>query len=184
MNPLRMSRALRHSLGVKPANIASLSALRRPAASSLTVWSRGLSNSSGSTPPKQQKPRDSTPLRRAARDSLPIRSNPTPTRSEISQVTTLATAERYILPEMRVYLPQETERLAEAWWVPRWGMPGKEGEVFVFGNGSYVCWGLSEEEARRFGQEVVVKSGKQVGVMKEPETEELDFVTDPNECVR
>jgi required for meiotic nuclear division protein 1 len=139
--------------------------------------------SSSSSAPKQQKPRDSTPLRRAARDSLPIRANPTPTRGNIEQVTTLATAERFVLPNLRDFLPKDAQPLAEAWWVPRWGNDGKEGEIFVFSNGSFVCWGLTEQDARRFGKEVIAKAGAQVSALKEPETEELDFVTDPNEYV-
>lgn len=134
--------------------------------------------------PKQQKPRDSTPLRRGARDSLLIRANPTPTRGDIEQVTTLATAERFVLPRLRAFLPERSQPLAEAWWVPCWGTEGKEGEVFVFGNGSFVCWGLSEEDARRFGREVIAQADAQVSALKEPETEELDFVTDPNENTR
>lgn len=129
------------------------------------------------------KPRESTPLRRAAKASLPIRSNPTPTRSDIQQVTTLATAERFLLTRLRKYLPAEAQNLADAVWVPRWGAPGKEGEVFVFDNGSFVCWGLDEDEARRFGKEIISKAGAQVAPLKEPETEELDFVTDHKEYV-
>lgn len=140
----------------------------------------------GSEARKQEtiiKPRDSTPLRRAAKASLPIRANPTPTRSDIQQVTTLATAERFLLASLRKHLPPDAQNLAEALWVPRWGPPGREGEVFVFANGSFVCWGLEEEEARKFGKEVISKAGAQVAPLRNPETEELDFVTDPEEYV-
>lgn len=105
-----------------------------------------------------KKPRKSTtPLRRSASASLPIRANPTPTRSAIQPVFTLATAERYLLSRMRGVpaLPAHSQKFHEAWWVPRWGRDGKEGEVFVFANGSFVCWGLEEDEAHRFAVEVI-----------------------------
>jgi uncharacterized Rmd1/YagE family protein len=65
--------------------------------------------------------------------------------------------------------------------VPKWGENGKEGEIFVFANGSFVCWGLGEEDARIFAAKVFSRSDIQVGTLKEAETEELEFVTDPNE---
>jgi uncharacterized Rmd1/YagE family protein len=132
-------------------------------------------------PISKQKPKASTPLRRSANASLPIRANPTPTRGDIQQVTTLATAERFVLPRLRGYLPSHAQPLADAWWVPRWGEKGSEGEVFIFGNGSFVCWGMSEAEARKFAAEVIAKADVEVGVLREPETEELDFCVDPNE---
>ncbi|KAF7374875.1 DUF155 domain-containing protein [Mycena sanguinolenta] len=105
-----------------------------------------------------KKPRKyTTPLRRSASASLPIRANPTPTRSSIQTVFTLATAERYLLSRMRGFpvLPSHSQKFHESWWIPRWGKHGKEGEVFVFANGSFVCWGLEEDEAHRFAVEVI-----------------------------
>ena len=74
--------------------------------------------------------------------------------------------------------------LHEAWWVPRWTNKegGREGEVFVFGNGSFVSWGLGEDEAGRFAEDVLVsRSAAEIARLKELETEELEFVTDPQE---
>ncbi|KAI0683198.1 hypothetical protein C8T65DRAFT_807322 [Cerioporus squamosus] len=132
------------------------------------------------------KPKASTPLRRAASASLPIRSNPTPTRSDIHPIFTYASAERYLMPSLRAALPPGTQLLHDAWWVPRWTDPvsKKEGEVFVFGNGSFVCWGLGEEEAERFKRQVLDRSGAAVAPLKEAETEDLEFVTDPEEDTR
>lgn len=65
--------------------------------------------------------------------------------------------------------------------MPRWGEKGHEGEVFIFSNGSCVTWGLGEADARRFADTVLSKPGVQIGSLREPETEELEFVTDPNE---
>ncbi|KAF9223379.1 hypothetical protein BS17DRAFT_781765 [Gyrodon lividus] len=127
----------------------------------------------------KQKPKASTPLRRTAAASLPIRSNPTPTRSSIRPVLTFATAERYLPTQLRSRLPPDSQKLHDAWWVPRWG---QNGEVFVFGNGSFVCWGLSEDEARQFAKAVLARC--EIGSLKEAETEELEFVTDPNEKTR
>ncbi|KAG2146171.1 uncharacterized protein EDB93DRAFT_490199 [Suillus bovinus] len=126
----------------------------------------------------KHKPKASTPLRRSASASIPIRSNPTPTRSSIKPVITLATAERYLLSRLRSRLP-DTQTLHDSWWVPHWG---DGGEIFVFSNGSFVCWGLGEGEARRFAREVLAPS--EVGRLKDPETEELEFVTDPTEKTR
>ncbi|KAG1804988.1 uncharacterized protein HD556DRAFT_1225951 [Suillus plorans] len=126
----------------------------------------------------KHKPKASTPLRRSASASIPIRSNPTPTRSSIKPVITLATAERYLLSRLRSRLP-DAQTLHDSWWVPQWG---DGGEIFVFSNGSFVCWGLGEGEARRFAREVLAPS--EVGRLKDPETEELEFVTDPTEKTR
>ncbi|KIM84835.1 hypothetical protein PILCRDRAFT_67292 [Piloderma croceum F 1598] len=134
--------------------------------------------------PSKPKPKAATPLRRSASKSLPIRVNPTPTRGDIQTVFTLATAERYILSRIRNRLPSQSQILHESWWVPKWGEKGKEGEIFVFANGSFVCWGLREEDARRFAEKVLSSSDVQVGSLKEAETEELEFVTDPNENTR
>lgn len=138
-------------------------------------------NSSTSGDPSKPKPKAATPLRRSASKSLPIRANPTPTRSDIQPVFTLATAERYILSRLRGRLPPHAQTLHESWWVPKWGEKGKEGEIFVFANGSLVCWGLGEVDAAKFAQKVISKSNAQVGLLKEAETEELEFVTDPTE---
>ncbi|KAH7930185.1 hypothetical protein BV22DRAFT_1191458 [Leucogyrophana mollusca] len=131
------------------------------------------------------KPKASTPLRRTASASLPIRSNPTPTRGSIQTVFTLATAERYLLSRLRSRLPGQSQTLHDSWWIPRWGDEGKEGEVFVFSNGSFVCWGLGEDGARRFAKEVIsTGDGVELGPLREAETEELEFVTDPTEKTR
>ncbi|KAI0784848.1 hypothetical protein C8Q75DRAFT_723666 [Abortiporus biennis] len=133
---------------------------------------------------KPPKPSASTPLRRAAAASAPIRSNPTPTRSVIQPISTLATAERYFLPRLQSRLPPHSQNLHDSLWVPKWGPQGKEGEIFIFGNGSFVCWGLEEEEARRFSDEVLKSSGVELSKLKEPETEDLEFVTDPSQKTR
>ena len=131
--------------------------------------------------PSKPKPKASTPLRRAAAASQPIRSNPTPTRSEIQPVFTLSTAERYDFLKLLPRLPASAQILHEAWWIPNHG----KGEIFVFpNNGSLVCWGLGEEEARKFAGRVLGFQGIQLGPLKEPETEELDFITDPSEQTR
>ncbi|PCH42394.1 hypothetical protein WOLCODRAFT_132359 [Wolfiporia cocos MD-104 SS10] len=153
---------------------------------------RSLATGSSATPPPagdseaKPKPKASTPLRRAASASLPIRSNPTPTRSSIKPVSTLATAERYNLAALREHLPEGSLRLHDAYWVPHWAADadGPEGEVFVFGNGSFVCWGLGEEHARAFAQSVLARSRAEAGALADPETEDLEFVMDPAECVR
>lgn len=136
--------------------------------------------------PPKPKPKATTSLRRAASASIPIRSNPTPTRGSIQPVFTLTTAERYILPRLRSSraLPSTARTFQESCWIPKWGRPGNEGEIFVFSNGSIVCWGLGEAEAERFKREVIRSvSGVEVAPLKEDATEDLEFVTDPNEYV-
>ena len=151
----------------------------------LTSTIRGHKNySSTSQDPKKPKPKAATPLRRSAAKSLPIRANPTPTRGDIQTVFTLATAERYVLSKLRGRLPPQSQTLHESWWIPKWGEQGKEGEIFVFANGSFVCWGLGEEDAHRFATTVLSSPDTQVGLLKEAETEELEFVTDPTELVK
>jgi uncharacterized Rmd1/YagE family protein len=82
-------------------------------------------------------------------------------------------------------LPARSQTLFDAWWIPRWGKPGKEGEIFVFSNGSFVCWGLEEEEAKRFAEKVInFVPGVEVSSLKDAETEELEFVIDPIEKTR
>ncbi|EGN99235.1 hypothetical protein SERLA73DRAFT_54584 [Serpula lacrymans var. lacrymans S7.3] len=143
------------------------------------------SDSSSISDTPKSKPKASTPLRRSASASLPIRSNPTPTRGSIQPVFTLATAERYLFSRLRPNLPAGSHALHEAWWVPRWGDGEREGEIFLFANGSFVCWGLGEEDARKFAKEVITRSeGAELGPLKEAETEELEFVTDPTEKTR
>ncbi|KAF7327814.1 DUF155 domain-containing protein [Mycena kentingensis (nom. inval.)] len=136
-----------------------------------------------------KKPRkNSTPLRRSASESLPIRANPTPTRSSIQPVSTLATAERYLFSRLRGHpkLAAHSQKFYESWWISRWGAEsGKEGEIFVFGNGSFVCWGLDEDDAHRFAVEVIERvPGIEISPLKTPETEELEFVVDPAESTR
>ena len=147
-----------------------------PNSSSLLL--RTFASASG---PSKPKPKATTPLRRAAAASLPIRSNPTPTRSDIQPVFTLSTAERYNFHKLRNHLPPSAQNVHEACWIPKYD----KGEIFVFpNNGSFVCWGLSEEEAQKFARRVLGFQGVQVGPLKEPETEELDFITDPSEQTR
>lgn len=144
------------------------------------------------------KPKAHTPLRRTASDSLSIRTNPKPTQSDIQPISTLATAERYLLARLRTRLPSAlgARPLHDAYWVPNWcgnsnssGDRGdadggkREGEVFIFRNGSFVCWGLTEEDAVRFRRDVLMPTNAEVGTFAEPETEELEFATDPSECV-
>ena len=141
------------------------------------------------------KPKAHTPLRRTASDSLSIRANPKPTQSEIQPISTLATSERYLLTRLRTRLPPTARPLHDAYWVPKWSSGGegdgdagagaarREGEVFIFSNGSFVCWGLGEEDAKRFRRDVLTPARAEVGPLTEPETEELEFATDPSECV-
>lgn len=139
-----------------------------------------------SDPPKP-RPKATTPLRRTASASLPIRSNPTPTRGDIQTVFTLATAERFRLSRLRGHpdLPARSQTLHESWWVPKWGPKDREGEIFVFSNGCLVCWGLEEKDARRFAAEVIDRApGIEVAPLQEIETEELEFVVDPIENTR
>lgn len=80
--------------------------------------------------------------------------------------------------------------MEDALWVPQWdetvplrgGKEQKEqGEVWIFGNGSIVCWGLDEEAAHRLVKQVIDRPGIQVEPISEVEVEELEFVTDPTE---
>ncbi|KAL1405416.1 hypothetical protein Q8F55_009047 [Vanrija albida] len=60
---------------------------------------------------------------------------------------------------------------------------GERGEIWVFGNGSFVTWGLTEEEGRAFLREVIRFKGVGVEAERLPESEyeveEVDFVVDP-----
>ncbi|KAI0775202.1 hypothetical protein BD413DRAFT_471426 [Trametes elegans] len=184
MNSLQLaSRHLRQSL-VRHTQWAQHS---RVALHPMRCARRGFAEVKGSSHEAvQSKPKASTALRRAASASLPLRSNPTPTRSDIQPVITYATAERYQMHHLRHSLPQGSVSLHDAWWIPRWtdSQTGKDGEIFVFGNGSFVCWNLGEEEAQRFAIEVLEKSPAEVAKLQEPETEDLEFVTDPEENTR
>ena len=86
-----------------------------------------------------------------------------------------------MLPRLRGYLPHSSRHLHDALWVPTWGVDGNVGEVFIFANGSFVCWGLGEEESRKFAAEVLAKAGVEVEPLAESETEDLEFVMDPSE---
>ncbi|WWD17341.1 hypothetical protein CI109_101782 [Kwoniella shandongensis] len=60
---------------------------------------------------------------------------------------------------------------------------GDRGEIWVFNSGSFVTWGLTEEEGRAFLREIIRRKGWNVEVNrltpKEYEVEEVDFVVDP-----
>lgn len=159
----------------------------RARTSGILSWpARDYATKNDPTSDSKPKPKTTTPLRRSASASLPIRANPTPTRGDIQPVFTLATAERYLLSRLRSHpdLPARSQALHESWWIPKWtGKGGREGEIFVFSNGSYVCWGLGEEDALMFKQQVIDKAvGLQVAPLREMEDEELEFVVDPIEC--
>ena len=87
------------------------------------------------------------------------------------------------MPNLLKSLPKDAFLLHDAWWIPKWtdSKSRKEGEIFVFANGSFVCWGLGEDEAQRFARQVVHTSEAEVARLKEPEDEDLEFVTDPEE---
>jgi len=68
--------------------------------------------------------------------------------------------------------------------VPSIDVRGKHGEIFIFGNGSFVCWGLGEEEATTFAKDVLDVGKVEFGKLRELETEDLEFVTDPSEQTR
>ncbi|KAI0264415.1 hypothetical protein BC834DRAFT_262164 [Gloeopeniophorella convolvens] len=148
------------------------------------AWRRGYASAAPEPPRETFKPKAHTPLRRTASDSFSIRSNPNPTRSEIQPISTLATSERYLLTRLRTHLPQTARPLHDAYWVPKWSSGGREGEIFVFSNGSFVCWGLSEEDALRFRRDVLTPAQAEVAPLAEPETEELEFTMDPSEKTR
>lgn len=60
---------------------------------------------------------------------------------------------------------------------------GDRGEIWVFNSGSFVTWGLTEEEGRAFLRTVIRKKGAGVErgglASSEYEVEEVDFVVDP-----
>ncbi|KZT51993.1 COX5B-domain-containing protein [Calocera cornea HHB12733] len=133
----------------------------------------------------KSKAKPTASLRRGAKDSAPIR---TKAAREIRPVFTVSTAERYILSRLSTtlapgwkMLPLPEDGFEEAIWIPQW----RGAEVFVFKNGSYVCWGLNEDEAIQFGKEVISSvRDVEVGPLRKVETEELDFVADPAEQTR
>ncbi|EJD39109.1 hypothetical protein AURDEDRAFT_107564 [Auricularia subglabra TFB-10046 SS5] len=100
-------------------------------------------------------------------------------RLDIRPVLTLTTAGRYVLPALSRALPPGSRAFEDALWVPRW----RDGELFVFGNGSIVSWGLDEDGLAAFRREAV-HPAVEIDPLSEPETEELEFVTDPNESTR
>ena len=61
---------------------------------------------------------------------------------------------------------------------------GDRGEIWVFNSGSFVTWGLSEEEGRAFLREILRRKSSRVEFEKfdslEHQVEEMDFVVDPN----
>ncbi|KAG8936078.1 hypothetical protein FRC02_004703 [Tulasnella sp. 418] len=135
---------------------------------------------------KYKKPNKSaTALKRTAAESIPIRSNPNPTRSSIKPVFTFATAEKYNLDALEAYLPPSAVRFEESWYIPKWGFEGDNVELWVFGNGSTVCWGGGEHAVRTFVSNVLDKDPFiQIDRLEEAETEELEYVTDPTEETR
>ena len=176
---LAHQRLCRNTLTSSWLNLSSR--LRYVSSDNAQTLSKKMENPLTDTKPK---PKSTTPLRRSASASLPIRANPTPTRGSIQPIFTLATAERYLLSRLRSHpnLPAGSQALHECWWIPKWGDEGKEGEVFVFSNGSMVCWGLGEADTRKFAAGVIDGAPDiEVGPLKEHETEELDFVLDPIE---
>ena len=60
---------------------------------------------------------------------------------------------------------------------------GDRGEIWVFNSGSFVTWGMSEEDGRAFLREVIRRKGPIVEIERLPladhEVEEVDFVVDP-----
>lgn len=62
---------------------------------------------------------------------------------------------------------------------------GQNGEIWVFRNGSFVTWGLTPAEGRRFLREVIRNPATivEVGTLNfgRVQTEEVDFVVDPTE---
>ena len=92
-----------------------------------------------------------------------------------------ATAERFNLDGLSKALPLSTKRFEEALWAPV-NITSSHGEVWIFGNGAMVCWGLAEESARIFAQSITLRSPHAVfSPLRVFETEELEFVTDPAE---
>ncbi|KAK1924181.1 putative cytoplasm protein [Papiliotrema laurentii] len=61
---------------------------------------------------------------------------------------------------------------------------GDRGEIWVFNSGSFVTWGLTEEEGRAFLREVIRRKHARIEYesfgVAEHEVEEMDFVVDPD----
>lgn len=59
---------------------------------------------------------------------------------------------------------------------------GERGEIWVFNSGSFVTWGLTEEEGRAFLRDVIAAKGARIQVdplhSSQYEVEEVDFVVD------
>jgi hypothetical protein len=184
---LSLAATLRHAPvfnGFKVWGGATTAAWHPPRIIAAVISQRGYASETTSPPQGSFKPKAHTPLRRTASDSLSIRANPKPTQSEIKPIFTLATSDRYLLTRLRTRLPPTARPLHDAYWVPKWsGGEHREGEVFIFSNGSFVCWGLSEDDAMRFRRDVLAPAGAEVKPLVEPEIEELEFATDPSECV-
>ena len=90
-----------------------------------------------------------------------------------------------MLMSLLLRLSNQARLLHDAIWVPKWRANGsdREGELFIFENGSFVGWGLTEKDVVQFRKEVLRPSGVEIAALGEPETEELEFVTDPEEYV-
>lgn len=128
------------------------------------------------------KPKASTPLRKSAAASLPLREKPNVSQGHIQSIFTLTTAERYNIQKLKNALPEGSQLFQDAFWVPRWSSKDSEGEIFVFSSiGSIVCWGLSEKEAFTFARTHLAPNEVEIRPLKEPETEDLDFIKDPSE---
>ena len=130
------------------------------------------------------KPKESTTLRKSASASRPIRETPTPTRGSILPVYTLTTAQKYSLAPLMKRLPKGTQIFQDACWIPRWKTDSDSvpGEIFVFfSNGSLVCWGFGEDEAQAFARKYLTSNGIEIEPLKDVESEDLEFVIDPNE---
>ncbi|KAG8954482.1 hypothetical protein FRC04_011809 [Tulasnella sp. 424] len=144
--------------------------------------------SSTAPPPRTPKPKpnkSATALKRTASASLPIRHNPTPTRGDIRPVFTFSTVEKYNRFALSRLLPSAIE-FEEAFWVPAWSYKGEPCEVWVFFNGSVVIWGAGEDAARKFISDVFERDRSSTfgKILAHAESEELEFVTDPNETTR
>ena len=156
--------------------------------------SQGVTKEQNLTSDSTPKPKLNTNLRKAAAASLPIREKST--RGAIRPVITLSTAEKYALrPLLSVLKSSNATMFAEALWLPVVRVPGQRktqisddegddnelGEAFIFENGCAVFWGIQEDDARQVLNNLVRKSGVELGRYAEEETEELEFVTDPSE---
>ncbi|KAH8822904.1 hypothetical protein DL96DRAFT_323537 [Flagelloscypha sp. PMI_526] len=134
----------------------------------------------------KSKPKQTTPLRRSASASLPIRS--ASPRSEIRPVFTITTAERYTsFARLRSHgkMHPDAQAVHDAWWIPKWRSGEREGEIFIFQNGTFVCWGLEEAEVLQFKKDILdTTPGFEVAPLKEYETEELEFIHDPSQTTR